>query len=191
MYKKCSKCKEIKLFGEFHKSKSTKDGYHAVCKICRKNYSQNNKEHINMMNKNYYSANKEKIVDWHKDYYTINKEKIVDYSREYRKHNKHKVNISCRDYKRNNKSKIYALNAKRRAMKIKATPSWLNQTQLDEIVEFYEIAQMFKLYTGQEYHVDHIVPLQGENVCGLHVPWNLQVIPAKENLSKSNKLLEN
>jgi hypothetical protein len=75
-------------------------------------------------------------------------------------------------------------------MKSRAVPKWLTEDEYQQIKDFYEIARMFKLFTGQDYHVDHIVPLQGKNVCGLHVPWNLQVIPARENLSKSNKLQE-
>jgi hypothetical protein len=65
-----------------------------------------------------------------------------------------------------------------------ATPSWVNQ---EEIARFYAGARKMTERTGTEYHVDHIVPLRGRRVCGLHVPWNLQVIPAIENLEKSRK----
>lgn len=74
-----------------------------------------------------------------------------------------------------------------RASKTQRTPKWLAKKHFAEIEEFYTIAKMFQIYTGESYHVDHVVPLKGKNVSGLHVPWNLTVIPAKENCRKFNK----
>ena len=70
-----------------------------------------------------------------------------------------------------------------------ATPKWLNPEQKQQIVDIYEHMRDCRAVTGEDYHVDHIVPLGGENICGLHVPWNLQVLPAYVNISKSNKVL--
>lgn len=90
-------------------------------------------------------------------------------------------------YGRNNRDKAAARGAKRRALKLLATPSWLTATHYDAIRVLYTKSAAVSELTGIPFHVDHIVPLQGELVCGLHVPWNLQVLPAYENLSKSNK----
>ena len=70
-----------------------------------------------------------------------------------------------------------------------ATPPWLSRKQKSEIRQLYQIAITMTKTTGERYVVDHIVPLRGESVCGLHVPWNLRVITQEENLAKSNKLL--
>jgi 5-methylcytosine-specific restriction endonuclease McrA len=68
--------------------------------------------------------------------------------------------------------------AKRRAAKLKATPAWAD---LEEIKNVYLEAQYFGM------HVDHIIPLQGKNVCGLHVWDNLQLLPAVDNIRKGNR----
>ena len=74
----------------------------------------------------------------------------------------------------------------REAQKLKATPKWLTKSQRDEIRSFYTEAKRLTLETGVLHHVDHIVPLRSDVVCGLHVPWNLQVLTAEDNLRKNN-----
>jgi len=76
----------------------------------------------------------------------------------------------------------------RRTKKLQATPNWLSAIQIAQIQEFYEISSALTTQTGVKHHVDHICPLLGKNVKGLHVPWNLQVIPAVENIRKSNRI---
>lgn len=73
---------------------------------------------------------------------------------------------------------------KRRAARLQRTPAWVDQPAL---LAAYVEAQARTEATGAPYHVDHIVPLRGRMVSGLHVPWNLRVVPASENLRKYNK----
>lgn len=78
----------------------------------------------------------------------------------------------------------------RRRKHREATPPWLTKRQKSEIRQLYQIAITMTQTTGEQYVVDHIVPLRSDTVCGLHVPWNLRVITRDENLKKSNKLVD-
>jgi hypothetical protein len=71
-----------------------------------------------------------------------------------------------------------------------ATPKWLTDTQKMEIRLKYRLAIELSRATGERHAVDHIIPLHGESVCGLHVPWNLQVLTQKDNLAKYNRLVD-
>ena len=92
-----------------------------------------------------------------------------------------------KEWNKNNKDKINAYTAKRHTAKLNRTPAWLTEQDLKDIESFYTKTQELTEETGIQHHVDHIIPLQGELISGLHVPSNLQIIPAKENLQKGNK----
>jgi hypothetical protein len=80
-----------------------------------------------------------------------------------------------------------AQHAKRRAAKLQRTPKWLTKDDCQLIEAKYAMAKWLGEVVGMPYHVDHIIPLQGDSVSGLHVPNNLCVLLGADNLSKSNK----
>lgn len=67
----------------------------------------------------------------------------------------------------------------------KACPQWVDRVALSAV---YAECRRLSAATGTPHHVDHVVPLAGKTVCGLHVPWNLRVVPASVNLQKGNSL---
>lgn len=87
-------------------------------------------------------------------------------------------------WQQNNRHKIRAYGMKRFAAKLRATPVWARQTEIESV---YALAVFMTQATGLAYQVDHIIPLQGRLVCGLHVHNNLQVLTQKENVSKLNR----
>lgn len=98
-----------------------------------------------------------------------------------------RVSSASKVWKVTNRHLVNAAYKKRYAAKKRRTPSWLTADDFWMMEQAYELAQLRNKATGLEWHVDHIVPLQGANVSGLHVPANLQVILAAENLSKGAK----
>jgi hypothetical protein len=122
----------------------------------------------------YYSRN---IRDVNYKVHTICKECDSSRHKIYYKINKTILNISSRNHYYIHKYMYFAKKAKYRATKLKATPKWANLVTIKEIYQT----------CPPGYHVDHIVPLQGKLVCGLHCEFNLQHLPASENLSKGNK----
>jgi 5-methylcytosine-specific restriction endonuclease McrA len=75
-----------------------------------------------------------------------------------------------------------------RAHKTAGCPAWLTACECELMRDAYLYARAWSKATGVPHEVDHIIPLRGKNVCGLHVPWNLRLIPQAENRRKSNRL---
>lgn len=113
-----------------------------------------------------------------------NKEKRAEQTRNWWKNNPHKNYLKVRKWQIENPAGVAAHKAARRAARNGATPSWVD---IKAVNLFYKQCREISDETGIPHHVDHIVPLRGKLVSGLHVPWNLQIIPAKENLVKANK----
>lgn len=204
--KTCTKCNETKSLEQFGKDSRLASGLRSECKECRSALMRaryvDKKEVILAKVKEYASANKEKIAEAKSLRYQRDKDQIRAKQKVYAKENAEKLAKSHADWharnpdKRKqynsvwverNKSHFQSLLAKYRANKFSATPDWADLS----VIEFlYATRSYISQETGAMWHVDHIVPLQGKAVCGLHTHTNLRVVPAIVNLRKGNKFAD-
>jgi len=149
-------------------------------RIRQKRYALKNKEKVLLASKKWNQQNKEKMNDAAKRHY----EKIKDNASF-----KEKNALKTREWSKHNPHKVAEISAKKRATKLQRQPKWLTYDQRQKIKEFYETARILSNSFEVNFHVDHIVPLRGKFVSGLHVPWNLTILTAEQNMAKSNKFL--
>ena len=187
----CTRCFLNKDFSMFSKDSSRVDGKTKWCKSCckiyTKRYRENNKEKIKNKNKLFYEKNKKLIKQKNSENYFLNKEEILKRNKEYSVKNADFIKKRMAQYVKNNKSYYAERNMKRYTEKKKRVPSWLTTDDFWMIKEIYDLAKKRTELTGVKHHVDHIVPLHGKTVSGLHVPQNLQVLEQIQNIRKKNK----
>jgi len=157
----CTLCEQEKKLEDFPRDKYKKSGRKSRCKTCEADMAR---------------------LARAKD-----PERSREISRAYRGRNKEKERARYTAYNKRNPEVRAFHSANRRAKKNNATPNWLSEDHWAQINLIYQHAKECQMLTGDKYHVDHIIPLNGENVSGLHVPWNLQVLPADINIAKGNR----
>lgn len=171
--KTCSKCSQSKPVLDFPKNERYKDGFGTWCRECHR-----------AANRCWYEANR----DTHKAKSAVwaaqNPDAVRAINKRHKDGNKPALAAKHAEWARNNKDKRRATSAKRKAAKLRATPTW---SDLGAISAIYAQAMAEQEETGQRKHVDHIVPLQSKIVCGLHVPANLQILDGAENEGKRNR----
>jgi 5-methylcytosine-specific restriction endonuclease McrA len=155
-----------KPVSDFYKQKmNSKDGYQSHCKVCD-----------NARKAAWEIANPEKAKQHQKiasaNKYLNDKELIL---------------AKNKSWKQRNPAKVAAMDAKRRTSVLQRTPKWLTPSELLRIECMYSLASMLNKHGVESWHVDHIIPLQGKQVSGLHVYSNLRVVPSSENLAKGNR----
>jgi 5-methylcytosine-specific restriction endonuclease McrA len=139
----------------------------------------------------YYAANKEKIYAYGKEYYANNKGVMLNKHAQYREQNKEQLSVKDAEAYRRNEGKYRAHTMNLAASKINRKPAWLTEFDHTYIQCLHQLAAMRSRESGEQWEVDHIIPLRGKLVSGLHVPSNLQVITAKANQQKTNSYTVN
>ena len=166
-----------------------------TCVINREKYNayhidwyHKNKEKISEQRKAWRLANPDKIKAQKERSMTKRRDKNAEYAKQYRLENKDKVSAYNKEYRQNNKSRIYARNRSRKQkMLIQQMPSWADKSAMEII---YQQARRRSQIEGIKYHVDHIIPLNGNIVSGLHIESNLQILTARDNVTKKNNFVE-
>lgn len=186
--KTCTKCGCTKPLSDFHSDSSKVGGLRNDCKMCvlqrRAAYVAANYEKVAASDSAYKKRNRAKYNDINRRQYERRKEYVLEHQRQYYQTIKKRKAEYAKQYFHEHRADYTRRVAKRRAATVQAEPPWADAA----LIKFlYATRQYMTNATGVDWHVDHIVPLQGRNVCGLHVHFNLRVIPAVDNLRKGNK----
>jgi hypothetical protein len=144
-------------------------------------------ENAKQLKKEWYERNKELTKERARAWALANPEKKKESVDKWRNNNLEQHKATNRKWNKNNKPLKASLECKRRSAQLQRTPSWDPDAHL--ITAKYQLAAMLTKASGIGYHVDHIIPLQGKNVSGLHVFSNLRVIPGSDNAKKHNKFV--
>lgn len=160
----CNKCNENKPSDEFSRRSDNHGRLRGQCKVC-----------MATADRTRYPKVKTQHQKATKLWKTKNPDKARAISRR-----------GTRVYYNRNKDYYIAMARERTVAQRAQAPSWLTKHQRIQIRTFYEDARRLTRNTGTSYTVDHIWPIKGKNSCGLHVPWNLQIMTRSSNASKSN-----
>lgn len=168
----CTKCDIDENIDQFHKRKFNKSGITSWCKDCMQKYARER-----------YLRLKSKILKASKKYDQNYADRRIIYMQKYRKINDEKIKRYSKKYFKEHRRESLAHVIKRRAALLQRIPKWLTPEQLQQIIGFYTNCPK-----GME--VDHIYPLQGKYVSGLHHPDNLQYLTKTQNRKKHNNCPE-
>lgn len=183
--KRCSKCGETKVLDCFYADKRMRSGHSSWCKGCfkaaQKKYQQGPyRERKNELCARYRATHPDRVKTTIARWMATNREKHREACKNWMRRNAEEFARYSRSWRLQNLDHVRAKDRRNKAQRRRASPPWLTEEQLNLIRNIYESCP-----SGS--HVDHIVPLNGTNVSGLHVPWNLQHLPAHVNRAKYNK----
>lgn len=181
--KTCKRCGEVKPLDQFFRCSRVKDGRQAQCKTCKilvQRLSPKRKQAVSR----YYKSHRQECIDRDIKRQQRNPELHSAVVRKWRKENRERHLAYRRNYYARNAA-IEIERVRRRMERIKGTP-WLAIADMAEIDGIYLFCRIFP-----GFEVDHVIPLNGKTVSGLHVPWNLQPLPVTTNRKKGNKFVEN
>lgn len=170
MLKLCAECKQSLDLTAFHKNKRRSDGHHEYCKKCRKaQYDRRDRISAVPRAAIRYATKKQECLKGMHQLYMRKRDAKKEYGR--------------RHYELNKSKYVYNANLRKLHVKI-ATPKWFDADHAFVLREAFDLAKRREQFTGIPWDVDHVIPLRGKTVCGLHVRENISVIPRTVNNSK-------
>ena len=189
----CAVCGELKAKSEFYARPESSDGLRSDCKQCVKHRTKARYFSTLDAQKTYFAERYKSIIaknpNFHAEKYAEDADRARQENRKNYARHAEKRKLAVARYAKENRAKVNSLSKAYKTAKVNACPAWVRRDVdfMWLIEEAYDLAAIRSSMFGFAWHVDHIVPLRGKKVSGLHVPWNLAVIPASLNCSKQNK----